>query len=260
MTEKRLFFDTETTGFAEQGGRICQLAAVLTSEYGRILGSMNVLIQPDGWSLTPALTAIHGITTEDCKENGIPLHEALGLFSRLALAADFKVVAHNVKFDMKMLEVENKFFKARMGKAIRLEKFNTECTMEMTKNILKLPFAFKNGKVRKGIKYPKLTEAYFYYYGKTFAGAHDAMNDVMACRDVYYCVRNRAPKAVIEGIDYVCGDCAEKNGGVWPEVHAATFHTSVCPSCRIESGLASVGDWNWPNGLPKKWTTAAGRD
>ena len=30
--------------------------------------------------------------------------------------------------------------------------------------------------------------------------------------------------------------------------------------CEKEKGLASVADWNWPDGLPKELSLAAGRD
>jgi len=52
----------------------------------------------------------------------------------------------------------------------------------------------------------------------------------------------------IDKCSYICIECARKNGGVWPEGHVATFHTATCDCCDEEKGLASVGDWNWPDG------------
>lgn len=48
---------------------------------------------------------------------------------------------------------------------------------------------------------------------------------------------------------YICGDCAQKHGGKWPEGHVATFHMGMCEYCRATKGLANVGDWNWPDGV-----------
>ena len=47
-------------------------------------------------------------------------------------------------------------------------------------------------------------------------------------------------------VNYICGKCAEKNRGKWPEGHVATFHTGDCDWCGLSKGLAHVSDWNWP--------------
>ena len=47
---------------------------------------------------------------------------------------------------------------------------------------------------------------------------------------------------------YICSDCAEDLGGVWPEGHVATFHEAKCDCCHKTAGLANIGDWNWPDG------------
>ena len=45
---------------------------------------------------------------------------------------------------------------------------------------------------------------------------------------------------------YICRECAERRGGVWPEGHVATMHREVCPYCGERRGLACIGDWDWP--------------
>lgn len=52
----------------------------------------------------------------------------------------------------------------------------------------------------------------------------------------------------LDDVDYICGKCAEENGGVWPNGHVATFHVGECGKCHKEKSIASVGDWNWPDG------------
>lgn len=46
-------------------------------------------------------------------------------------------------------------------------------------------------------KWPKLTEAYQHAFGKTFDGAHDALADVRACKDVYFYLHPKPPEAKI---------------------------------------------------------------
>lgn len=48
-------------------------------------------------------------------------------------------------------------------------------------------------------------------------------------------------------VGYICGECADKNGGVWPENHVATFHGGECDLCGESGFLACWDDWNWPN-------------
>jgi DNA polymerase III epsilon subunit-like protein len=51
--------------------------------------------------------------------------------------------------------------------------------MQHTTNVLKIPGRYGD------FKWPKLEEAYKHYYGEIFSGAHDALVDVRACRDVF---------------------------------------------------------------------------
>lgn len=45
---------------------------------------------------------------------------------------------------------------------------------------------------------------------------------------------------------YICGECAEKAGGVWPRDHVATFHAAKCAECGQVKSIAALSDWNWP--------------
>ncbi len=44
----------------------------------------------------------------------------------------------------------------------------------------------------------------------------------------------------------ICGQCADKNGGVWPEGHVATFWGGECSFCHTEGMLCCVTDWDFP--------------
>ncbi len=60
-------------------------------------------------------------------------------------------------------------------------------------------------------------------------------------------------------VDYVCNECADAHGGVWPDGHVATFHQGECDQCGLRRALCSVDDYDWPNNKPRGWR-GGGRD
>lgn len=59
--------------------------------------------------------------------------------------------------------------------------------MKMAKQIVKAPLTEKQKACGfGGYKNPNLQEAYKHFFGVEFEGAHDAMADVRACRDVFF--------------------------------------------------------------------------
>ncbi len=184
-----LFFDSETTGLPdfkmppdwEGQPHICQIGAILADESGRVKAEMNFIITPDGWKIPQEASLIHGITPEDSAKYGISIKGALSLFARMLLNCE-TVVAHNIKFDLFMLEIEC----ARSGVSLQLPK-QFACTMQDSTDILQLPatarmLAYNMGKYKN----PNLQEAHEYFMGAKFNGAHDAMADVRACKEVFF--------------------------------------------------------------------------
>ncbi len=188
-----LFFDTETTGFpndrlpishADQP-HICQLAALLCDDDGSIRGGMNFIVLPDGWVIPEKVVAIHGITTEIATRFGISIKGALSIFARMAASADM-LVAHNIKFDLQMLEIAC----ARTGVDIELPPAHA-CTMQKAIDHVKAPPTQRMIDCgMTGYKNPNLAEAYKHFTGDELLGAHDAMNDVTACKDIYFAIKN----------------------------------------------------------------------
>jgi DNA polymerase-3 subunit epsilon len=187
-----LFFDTETTGLAdckmpaewEGQPRVCQLGAILTDDSGRVKAESNLLIKPDGWAIPAEASAIHGISQEDAENYGLPIKTALAIFSRL-VSKSYAVVAHNTRFDLFLLEVEC----SRLSANLNLPK-QYHCTMEESRDILKLPPTKRMTDLgMTKFKNPSLQEAYRHFFGREFEGAHDAMADVRACKDVFFALK-----------------------------------------------------------------------
>jgi DNA polymerase-3 subunit epsilon len=194
-----LFFDTETTGLPDfkqlpsWAGQphICQLGAILTDRDGKVKAELNMLVRPDGWSIPPEASAIHGITHEDAMRYGLSIRGVLGVFNRLMSKAEL-VIAHNVRFD--------RFMVLREASACEFKEsdfaFQEFCTMEKSAGVLKIPpTARMLAYDMKKYKNPNLMEAYLHFFGRQFEGAHDAMADVRACRDVFFALKALEEKA-----------------------------------------------------------------
>ena len=188
-----LFFDTETTGFPQDKlplddpaqPHIIQIAAMLDDENGNNKASMNVIINADCGTVPEGAYNVHKISEEIYKKFGVSYMVALASFNSLVQCADV-IVAHNIAFDLKLLKTAY----ARLGK---LERFASEiqskpqfCTMLATIDVVKIP----SPRGRGGYKWPKLDEAYRVLVNPSgFSGAHDAFEDVKACREVFYSLK-----------------------------------------------------------------------
>lgn len=173
------FFDCETTGKAdfksppeaEHQPKVVQLAALLSDEKGVEIASLSLIVKPAGFSIPQEASSIHGITTEIGMAKGVPRIHALLAFASLAKIAKVHC-CHNSDFDTFILRGECERL------SVNFPKRETFCTMKAMTDVCKLPGPY-------GFKWPKLQEAYRHAFGKDFEGAHDALSDVRACKEIY---------------------------------------------------------------------------
>lgn len=189
-----LFFDTETSGLPDFSKRardpsqphMCQLAAMLTTDAGRVVESHNVLVRPEGWSIPIEATRIHGITNEMAQAAGIAEKTAARLLLDMVKKARL-IVAHNLSFDKFIARIAMRRFDMLTEQN---EQWWTEltgfCTMRETTDICQLEPI-----IRGKHKWPKLTEAYEFIFKKSFDNAHDALADVTACKEIYFWLAGR---------------------------------------------------------------------
>jgi DNA polymerase-3 subunit epsilon len=191
-----LFFDTETTGLpvphlppsSPAQPKLVQLAFILADVGGQERASCSMMIRPENWTIPKAASDVHGITTETAMKYGIPLRTAISVFSHHLVQAGL-LIAHNIKFDLAILE--GALWQIGRGDAAaNLHKFPRFCTQEASRDIVRCPPTDRMRQVgRDHFKPPKLSEAYSFFRKKELEGAHDALVDVRACREVYESIR-----------------------------------------------------------------------
>jgi DNA polymerase III epsilon subunit-like protein len=184
-----LFFDTETTGLARNWKapvtdvanwpRIVQLGWVECDDAGAVINQAEWIIKPDGYTIPPEASRIHGITMEKAIGTGVPIGQALAAF---AAAADSHTigVAHNLKFDESVLGAE--FIRA--GLTNPLAKLKRICTMQASTAYCRIEGQY-------GFKWPTLEELYRRLFDEAPAAAHSASGDARACARCFFELRQR---------------------------------------------------------------------
>jgi DNA polymerase-3 subunit epsilon len=193
-----LFVDTETSGLVKphlseshsDQPHLVQLGLLLCDERwdGRAVGTLELIVRPDGYAIPAEASNVHGITTEIAERSGVPLAVALSAFIHMRARAD-RLVAHNLDFDDLVMRAAIH----RSGrKPSSPGPTDRACTMRMAGEIMKLPPTARM-KAAGFDKYkpPNLMEAYEYFTGKKFEGAHGALADCRACAAVYFAILKR---------------------------------------------------------------------
>jgi len=176
-----LSYDTETTSLpnwkAPSGDpsqpHLVQIAALVAdTETRQVIASIDLIIRPDGWEIPAVTSDIHGITTEYALAHGVPEAEAYALFMSL-WGGKFRI-AHNRTFDQRLLRIAAKRYGTEEQEEAWGDKETHGCTMMQSKAAMGVK------------KWPKLSEAYEHFTGKSLENAHTAMADARACLDVYF--------------------------------------------------------------------------
>jgi DNA polymerase III epsilon subunit-like protein len=163
---------------------------------------------PDDIVISDSAFEVHHINREKIRqlpaEKKEPIADSIKVFMMDIMNPEVvAVVGHNVQFDIKMVISELLRLKNQMGlnnsdieKQLEflMNSKNVICTMNSTSPICNIQMAInykdkKTGqdKVFYKIKSPKLSEAYFHYFGYEPSGEalHDALTDVIVCLRVF---------------------------------------------------------------------------
>ena len=182
-----MFFDTETTGKydfkappeAPQQPHLVQIAMILDDLEGNTIEEYETIIRTGNVNIPISAQEIHGISTAIANAHGIDVRVALNKFDGFWQKSN-RIIAHNIDFDRKVMKTAYH----REGREGLFDMTPTYCTMQHSTDVLKLPGRYR------GYKWPRLEEAYRVLVDiEGFEGAHNALNDVRACRSVYYALK-----------------------------------------------------------------------
>ena len=232
-----LFFDTETTGANKAQDRTVQIAWLLCNERGGVEKERNYVIKPSGFSISPKVTKIHGISQTSANQHCYPLKEVLKEFIE-DLDSSRLIVGHNIDFDIAIIRNDLS--------AIGLpDAFGTKrriCTMRASTEWCRI----LNYNGNKGYKWPKLEELFYRLFGHYFDGAHDALVDTQITKKCFFELMN---------LGVISADLVEElipdhrnsipNGGedyrVYLKTMTGTTLIKTCLRCRAEFRISREG-------------------
>jgi DNA polymerase III epsilon subunit-like protein len=166
------FLDTETTGFASGGvqPRIVSMAWMVADHPDRPRVFKRRVVRPDGFSIPARAAAVHGITTERARAEGLPIAAVLAEFaSDLRALRPEAVVAHNARYDLPVVAAEFQ----RLGVGDPCRDLSILCT------VLQCRDAWPGESARLGDVYQRV-------FGDALRDAHDAGADVRACARIFF--------------------------------------------------------------------------
>ena len=173
-----LLLDCETAGLPKDWSarssdfaawpRLVQLGWAVADANRHVVSSDTALVRPDGFEIPVDAVKVHGITTERATRDGRPIVEVLAELT-VAYADCGQVVAHNARFDRKVLEAEY----LRVSMSIPWDRDRWQCSMFGTVKLCGL--RQKNGSG----KFPRIDELYRRLFRKLPESLeHDAGNHV----------------------------------------------------------------------------------
>jgi len=194
-----LFFDVETTGLPVRkwgkskyrdldsfaGSRIVSIAWRLApvGTTAQVNPVVHRIVRPDGYQIPSSATAIHGISDERARNEGLPICDVLEEFCR-AVRQCVRIVSHNLDFDKAI--VKSEAVREHSNSAdllVALRGVEKVCTMRLATDIFALQ------------KWPKLTELYCFLTKRPVEAErlHDASYDVQLCEESYWILERIPP-------------------------------------------------------------------
>jgi len=193
-----LVFDVETTGLInpalplESLPYILQLSFIIyNTKQKKITKTANYYVRvEEDIQISEQITTLTGINRQIIRDKGVPIADVLKDFYEAYMKCNC-IVAHNIDFDRKMINIEigrnwqtldneciyiKKVFDNEFQKRHQIDNF---CTMRYSRGICKIERVNKKGE--KYYKNPKLVELYEHLFHNIPANLHDSMVDTYVC-------------------------------------------------------------------------------
>ncbi|MDZ4251091.1 MAG: 3'-5' exonuclease [Sulfuritalea sp.] len=235
-------FDTETTGIPRwdlpaddpSQPHIVDIGGILCDETGKEIERFESIVKPDGWTVGDGAATVHGITTEIALAQGRPIIEVLDGFDALLARAGL-LVAFNLRFDDKLLRGARR----RNGRPDGFGTIPVFCCMRGATPLCKIP---PTPRMRKAgfekFKTPNLGEAVKMLLNREHVGAHRAMADAVATKDLYFALRCN-PEFMAAGSDFKTNVSQPKTAAQQGEDHSDSVR-GVASSSTLEPAAATV--------------------
>jgi DNA polymerase III epsilon subunit-like protein len=163
-----IILDTETSEFYKD---VLQLAYVICDDNGNIIKKVNKYIK--NRLPTNDSTKIHGIDINKIKAEGIDFREVINELVNNLSECKY-VVGHNLQYDLTTILNDIRSY------GINIVDNNNNPILNIFKNIeLKDTIQMNGSKIKLEALYEKL-------FANKFDGAHDALNDVEATKEIYF--------------------------------------------------------------------------
>lgn len=179
---KFLILDSETSGLfdfklpadADGQPRLAELSVITCDdEDPGVYIATHFYVKPDGWTLSPEMEAINGLTQALLDAEGVPVAEVLQFYVD-RIDEGYVIAAYNAQYDTKVMRGELR----RAGIPDRFETTPNICLMRASGTL-----GVQKADGKKG--WPKLSDTYRHITGTELVGPHRAATDTEAARVVF---------------------------------------------------------------------------
>lgn len=154
--------------------RLISISWIITDNINDIIEKGTYYIKPDNFEVSQESINIHGLTNEFLEENGESIHNIIDLIKNIFTEKYeiIKIVSHNIDFDINVLKSELVRYNYS-DLLIKINDIETYCTMLKSQSVMRVN------------KWPKLSEAYRYFYDEDITNAHQAEYDTLYCYKIF---------------------------------------------------------------------------
>jgi DNA polymerase-3 subunit epsilon len=154
--------------------RLISISWIITDNINNIIEKGTYYVKPDNFEVSQESINIHGLTNEFLEQNGESIHNIIDLIKNIFTEKYeiIKIVSHNIDFDINVLKSELVRYNYS-DLLIKINDIETYCTMLKSQSVMRVN------------KWPKLSEAYRYFYDEDITNAHQAEYDTLYCYKIF---------------------------------------------------------------------------